>query len=90
MEVDLPPKRASQLQSRFIQVVTHLLLAWFKVTTFVQSRIPEFGCKSNVLRVCAKKGVELYLYSCISGWALGYLWTAFMHCYMNSFLVLEL
>ena len=63
MEVDLPPKKSSQFQSRFIQVVTHLLLAWFKVTTFVQSRIPEFGCKSNVIMcLCQKRGGTLPIF----------------------------
>ena len=36
LEVDLIPKKSSQLQSRFIQVVTHLLLPWFRVISLVQ------------------------------------------------------
>ena len=75
MEVDLTQKMHP---SSFIQAVTLLPLSWFRVTlsSFVHSRIlakHEFICKWNSffnLHVCAKKGVELQLYSCIIGWTL--------------------
>ena len=81
-EVDLNPKKSSQLASRFIQMVIHHLLPWFKVIALVQSRIPA-------KHVCAKKGWNSTYISCLVGDNYGLPWTAFMSCCMNSYWNLE-
>ena len=88
-----------QLQSGFIQMISHLCLPWFRVIALVQSRIPGIWLQMKYiwyLHVCAKRGEplanllhdELWKYSCIVLWV--NLWVAFMYCYISIYVLLEL
>ena len=86
LEIDFTPKKSSQL-------VTHLLLPWFKITTLFQSRIQQnmnLVANENVIaRLCQKGWNFIYSHALVGelwkySYTMSYLWTTFMCCYMHS------